>query len=125
VSSRPDDVALARQRAWLSAELKGHDNPVAALRGVTMTEVDGGYRVTIKNQFGFQCGLRFGFDGRPDELLDCKGTEGWRARESLIKLACEERPEEEVCRGPYTLVAPDGFGDKATIQLIRPRAGGI
>jgi hypothetical protein len=120
----PVDAVNARQSAWLSAQLKGHDNGMASIRGVTITEAGGAYRVTIKNQFGFQCGLRFSPEGSPGELRDCRGGEGWRARESAITLTCEDRPEEEVCKAPYTLVAPDGFGQSAVLQLIRPRPRG-
>jgi hypothetical protein len=122
--AQPADTPADRQRAWLSARLIGHDNALAALRAVTLVKVGGGYRVTINNQFGFRCDLRFDDQGRPAELRDCAGPEDWRPRERSIKLRCEDRPEGEVWRGQYTLVAEGYSHPDSTIQLVRLPARG-
>jgi hypothetical protein len=92
------------------------------VRKVTM----GTDQVVIKNQMAMTCGLRFGDDGRPAELFArtgvsaCVGPEGWRSKEAKIPLVCTEAGGRETCRGKYVLMSPQGFGDAATLELIRP-----
>ncbi|MEM9194786.1 MAG: hypothetical protein AAGF12_36750 [Myxococcota bacterium] len=115
------DSSDALREAWLTARLRGHDNSVASLRRVTITERDGGYQVLIVNQFRFRCGLEFGDDGRPAKLLRCRsGEPDWSVAPAEIPLECEERNREEICHGPYTLMARGGYRSRAHFQLRRP-----
>lgn len=122
----PTPPALAgtppeRIAAWVHGPLRGRDNGMAHLRAVTITEHDGGYEVTIANQFRFHCGLTFDANGLPATLHAChSGEPHWGASPTNIALTCEERPADELCHGRYTLLSTH-FHEGATMELIRPR----
>ena len=116
------DATDARKNAWLSTPLSGHDNDMAAFRGVTLTRDEAlGHKLVIKNQFGLTCGLKFGPDGSPIEITTkCRGSDGWGAADARIPLTCEEKETQEICRGKYTLTSPDGFKMPSVLQIVRP-----
>jgi hypothetical protein len=122
------DESDVRKAAWLRATLTGRDNPAASVRRATITQESGGaFKLFIQNQMQMTCGLVFGPDGRPAEVVSrpgvataCIGPEGWRSREQSIKLECTEADGSETCRGKYRLSSPDGFADAATLEIIRP-----
>ena len=56
---------------WLNSVLYGNDNPIAALKKVTIRAGGGGYRINVSNQFNFECGLDFDAAGNPARLSNC------------------------------------------------------
>ena len=128
-TGKKGDEAEQRKSAWLRASLTGRDNPVARIRRADISEEGAGYKVFVQNQMQMTCGLVFGSDGRPAELVTragqataCVGPEGWRSREQNIKLECSEAGGNETCQGKYRLSSPEGFADAAVLEIIRPLA---
>lgn len=118
-SEPPDDPAAERKAAWLRASLVGRDNDVAAFRFAQITpDPKLGFRLFVKNQFALVCGLSFDPGGRPFEATGCKGE--WRAKEATIRFSCTDKPTGELCRAPFTLVSPDGFGTSGALEIVRP-----
>ena len=120
----PSSAAPPASNPWLNAKLYGNDNNMAALRAVSIEAVDGGFVVTIKNQFHFKCGLSFDAQGNPEYLCNCRSFDedgAWSAKESKIRLKCSTQKKEHVCRGAYSLCK--NFCDKAAFTLARSRSG--
>jgi len=119
------DVADARKRSWIDGPLTGRDNNVAAFRKAQISRDEKtGFRVFVKNEFGFVCGLTFDDDGNPSEMAACKGDDGWHAKEARIKLTCDDGgPKGQNCHGKYTLLDGHGFADPAVIEVVRPAKG--
>ena len=113
-----DDPGVARDR-WLGGSLRGHDNDMARMRSVTITEHDGSYAVRVANQFGFRCGLELDEHGSPARMTNCRGEDRWTASPDVIELECETTERDEVCRGAYMLGTTDGYRQRARFQLIR------
>lgn len=62
---------------WLGDGLYGNDNDVARLGPVTITgAATSGYRVKIRSQSEFRCGLTADADGNPSRLTTCTETTG-------------------------------------------------
>jgi hypothetical protein len=112
-------AAGSQQRdLWLSQPLFGGDNEMAKSRLVTIDKGADGYVVSIANQFGFSCGLRFNQAGDPATLTDCvsKSQPEWTADEKAIPLSCTRRPHEVICKGAYTLRSGN-FPQPSTLRL--------
>lgn len=108
--------------AWLSQTLYGNDNEYAALRRVTITEENGGYKIFIANQFTFLCDLEFSESGNPAFLNNCKTTApenaNWFTPTTRIPLKCTTSKVEHLCKGWYRLQSGE-FGDRTELVIAR------
>lgn len=121
-TERPEAAAV--RAAWVAGPLTGRDNSAARMREVRITpRSDGGYSIYVHNQFAWTCGLEFHPEtGHPSALLDCRSAErGWGTSMHKIPLQCEARGPNEVCRGAYPLVYPDGISSPAEFRIVRRR----
>jgi hypothetical protein len=57
--------------SWLTSLLYGSDNNGAALKKVTNRNTGNNYKISILNQFNFECDLTFDNKGSPASLLNC------------------------------------------------------
>ncbi|MGN0921260.1 MAG: hypothetical protein ACI4NJ_06000 [Cellvibrio sp.] len=111
------------KEAWLTQNLYGSDNPVAALRKVTITQSGDGYQLFIANQFSFLCDLEFGDSGNPAFLKNCKTTSpentNWYTSTESIPLKCATSKVEHLCKGRYRLHSGDfSFPEELVIARV-------
>ena len=113
---------------WLASGLYGNNTEVSRLGPVTITgDAASGYRVGIRSQDEFQCGVTADADGNPSQLTNCvEATGNWIILTTSIRLNCYARPTEMVCTGPFNLAPADRRDDVCSRQIwnvtiARPR----
>ncbi|HIQ07846.1 MAG TPA: hypothetical protein EYH35_05265 [Thiotrichaceae bacterium] len=103
-------------KEWLEADIYGSTISFTLLSPATLTSDNNNYRLTIKNQFLFDCKLQFNNAGQPSILSRCKSNDKdnkWLIRESKIRLSCTTTATSDTCSGRYTLLPA---GDKARAE---------
>ena len=113
------------KNSWINVKLYGSDNEDATLRRVKIYKKGKTFRIFIKNQFEFNCEIKFNKYGNPDKLLNCISKIAdkypWYAKEKVIKLHCFKTKTEHVCRGIYTLGSNPYYLDKAEMTIAKKR----
>ena len=103
-------------KEWLEADIYGSTISFTPLSPATLTSNNNSHRLTIKNQFLFDCQLQFNNAGQPSILSRCKSNDKdnkWLIQESKIRLSCTTTATSDTCSGRYTLL-PEG--DKARAE---------
>ena len=103
-------------KEWLEADIYGSTISFTLLSPATLTSDNNNHRVTIKNQFLFDCKLQFNNAGQPSILSRCKSNDKdnkWLIQESKIRLSCTTTATSDTCSGRYTLLPA---GDKARAE---------
>lgn len=118
-------AGVTLNNGWLSENLYGNDNDVAALKTVRIYKANNGYKVYISNQFKFECDLTFDQAGNPSVMSNCTSMEDsglpWSVVEKQIKLTCFSTKLEDICKGKYTLASLRSYRDKAEMTIAKRR----
>jgi hypothetical protein len=109
--------------AWVRGPLRGRDNDMAHLRGVTITRrADATFGISIRNQFRWTCSLEFDAAGRPATMRHCVSAEpSWYADPDELHFQCTTNGTDELCDAPYTLGERSvHMRDPAKFRILRP-----